>query len=482
MKRLTKIFAIITLAAMPSAICAQNKGESFDEFRKSILDNFSSYRAEVLSQYGKYLDSLWVEYPQFAGVERNPFPKPKDIPVAQDKKPKPTEIVPPTPDITPDVGGTPTQPAETDEPLPVGEHGKLHFSFYGLPLSMYDTDYVIPDNLSRTTVSDLWTYMYSSDFQEPVIKEIKRLAEEMNLNDYLKFELTKNYVDAKFKGHTSFSRHALVHFLLSNMGYDIRLAEAESGVSLILLPFNQMVYSRNYLNIDNKKYFVFSDSPLNQNESIYTCFLPADLLLGDTFELKLNELNLPYKPYKYHINYGDITLTGEVNANIYPILYHYPQMPIGDYAQSVVSSPMRRSIVAQMKDALKYCSPRESAEKMLNFTQFAFAYATDYESHGFEKPYFFEEIVYYPKCDCEDRAIFYSYLLYNVAGIENHVISYPGHEATALTLPVSDLKGTSYTFDNKLFYISDPTYIGASVGMCMPDFEHVTPAIDFVYK
>ncbi len=469
---------MIIFIVIPFGMTAQNKTESFDEFRKSILDNYNNYRSELLSQYGKYLDSLWVEYPQYAGVERNPFPKPKDIPVAKDKKPKPDDEIPPTPDKNPDVGDTPPY----IEPVFPQEKDKITISFYGIPLTMDDVEYEIPNNLSRSTASDLWKYMYNDNIEQPVITEIKKLANELNLNDYLIFELTQKHVDTKFRNHTSFSRNTLKHFLLSNMGYDVRLAETESGISLILLPFNQMVYARSFLNIDDKKYFVFSETTLNQNESIYTCFLPSDLFLGKNFELKLSGLNLPYKPHRYEIKYGDITLAGEVNMNIYPILYHYPQMPISDYAQSVVNVEMRSDIVSQLKRALRDNSQKNEAEKLLSFTQFAFDYATDDDNHGFEKPYFFEEIVYYSKCDCEDRAIFYSYLLYNVAGIENHIISYPGHEATSLTLPTEDLKGTSYSYDGKSFFISDPTYIGASIGMCMPDFETVKPNIDYIYK
>lgn len=480
MRNLTKTILLAVIMVLLNKTVGQNKNQSFDEFRKSLLDNYNSYRSEILSQYGKYLDSLWVEYPQHAGVERNPFPKPKDIPIVKDSKPAHPDDESPTTDNTPRVGDLPL-PSDNNPVLPQ-EKGKITISFYGIPYTMTDVEYTIPDNLSRETASNLWSYMYSENYQDVIIGEIKRLSTELNLNDYLVYELTQKYVDTKFRNHTSFSRNTLKHFLLSNMGYDVRLAESESGTALILLPFNQMVYARSFLNIGGKKYFVFSETPLNQEESIYTCFLPTDLFLGDSFELKLKELKLPYKPYKYEIKYDGMTLTGEVNANIYPVLYHYPQMPIGDYAQSVVNSDVRKQVVNQLKRYLDKESPIDKAERLLHFTQFAFDYATDDEIHGFEKPYFLEEILYYPKCDCEDRAIFYSYLLYNVAGIENHIISYPGHEATSLTMPSEDLKGTSYSYDGKLFFISDPTYIGASTGMCMPDFETVKPTIDYICK
>lgn len=62
---------------------------------------------------------------------------------------------------------------------------------------------------------------------------------------------------------------------------------------------------------------------------------------------------------------------------------------------------------------------------LLQFVQSGFSYATDDAFHGFEKPYFLEENLFYPKNDCEDRAIFYTYLLWNALGVENQLLCFP---------------------------------------------------------
>lgn len=151
------------------------------------------------------------------------------------------------------------------------------------------------------------------------------------------------------------------------------------------------------------------------------------------------------------------------------------------YAVSQVCPSLRADIVAQMKRNLAGLSQTEAVNKLLQFVQSGFEYATDDDFHGFEKPYFLEEILYYPKCDCEDRAIFYTYLLWNVLGVENHILNYPGHESAAVLLN-DNIKGTSYTHNGKRFLISDPTYIGSVTGMCMPMFESTAPKIDHIYS
>lgn len=484
MRQLTRNIVILSCAILPMGAMAQKPVESFDQFRKSILASYNDYRNEALSQYAKYLDSIWVEYPQHAGLERNPIPKPKDIPKAEEKKPKSEDKVPPTPDRQPDAGSTPmvTPIDKPDIPPPPAPKGEICLSFYGMPLTMEDEAYAIPDRLTRRNSSDLWRYMYESGADKRVIAEIRRVADEMNLNDYFIYELTRSYVETKFGDRTPFTRDVLIHFLLCNMGYDVRFAETASGTSLILMPCNQTVFGHTYIIIDGKNYYVFGDRSLSQGEAIYTCYLPSDFQLGKSFEMQLGELRLPYKPQQFCVEYDGITLRGEINANLYPMLYHYPQMPIGDYAASVVDGKLRQTIVSQMSEALKDNGRRDKVERMLHFTQSAFEYATDKENHGFEKPYFFEEMLFYPKSDCEDRAIFYSYLLYRVAGVENHLISYPGHECVSVTMPSEAIEGTSYDYEGKVFFISDPTYIGATTGMCMPQYRSMKPNIDYIYK
>lgn len=181
------------------------------------------------------------------------------------------------------------------------------------------------------------------------------------------------------------------------------------------------------------------------------------------------------------MSHGDIEIHGETNELLYPILYKYPQMPIGDYAESALMPSLRDDVVAQLREQLEGMPREQAVDALLQFVQSGFDYATDHDYHGFEKPYFFEEILFYPKCDCEDRVIFYTYLLWNVLGVENHLIAYPGHESAAVSLP-GHAAGDAYSYDGRTFLISDPTYIGAKTGMCMPDYRTITPEIDHIYK
>lgn len=104
----------------------------------------------------------------------------------------------------------------------------------------------------------------------------------------------------------------------------------------------------------------------------------------------------------------------------------------------------------------------------MNFVQTSFDYATDPEQFGAERPLFGDESFYYPYNDCEDRSILYSILVKDLLGLDVVLLEFPGHLATAVhfTKPVSgdylDIDGDAYT-------VCDPTYIGAPVGLMMPE-------------
>lgn len=175
---------------------------------------------------------------------------------------------------------------------------------------------------------------------------------------------------------------------------------------------------------------------------------PTDRDLGRNVDLIINDLRLPEKMKEFDLQQGQLHITGTYNENLMPVLYKYPQMATEDFATSVVSPQTRADIVKQFKIQLAGKSELEAVNALLRFTQSAFRYATDDAFHGFEKPYFFEEMLHYAKCDCEDRSIFYTYLLWNVLGVENHLIAYPGHESASVCLS-EPIGGDNYTHNSR---------------------------------
>lgn len=478
------ILAIVIGASLAYADDTKSPRDSFQEFRKGLLASYSSYRHDILKDYAKFLEEAWTEYDILRGEKRDSAPKPDVAPIAPalDDSELPAELPSPAP----------PQPTEPEAKLPpidatpevvVNIAAKPYqFDFYGIPMSVADVDLHIADRHDTSAeYAQQWRELSGTDAAGAIVKELSALVAKHNFNGYLTFDLVRHYVNARYESRHSTSRTSLMHYLLANMGYDVRLAATDSGQGALLLPFTGKVYGIPYMTIDNTRYHVFADDPIAPEARIFTCKLPEAAAKGSALELRLNPLEIPVDEKPFDFSYGDLHLTGHVNANLFPIIYHYPQMSIGDYAQSIIDPELRQSIVNQVKEQLGQWQTVDAVNRLLQFTQSAFAYATDEQAHGFEKPYFFEEMLFYPQCDCEDRVIFYTYLLWNALGVENQLITYPGHESAAVILPEA-IDGDSYKHRGATFYISDPTYIGAVTGQCMPNYRINKPEIEYHYK
>lgn len=489
------IFSVILAACAIAPCCAQ---ESFADFRKRLISDYNEFRASIFENYDKFLEGAWSDFEQMKAERSNPRPKPHKAPIA----PAP-ELPAPTTPIT--VAPRPQEPApQVQEPSrpelpreetptvlpvqkPISENDR--FTIGETELSVPHVDYNITKRLD--TPQDYaahWRAMTNSEIEEVLVPGFKELARQYGLNDYLLYEAVNAYVDSRYPQAHSSARKSMAHYILTALGYDVRLGKSDDGTGMLLVPFKQMVYARPYLNIDGKKYFIFADSDVDlrrqTNMRISSCKLPSDAESGAPLDLVLKDLRLPYQPGTFKVSYDGLEISGEFNKAIIPLLYRYPQMPTGDYSRSNVLPEVRQQIVAQLKDQLGQMDKDEAVDRLLQFVQHGFDYAYDEDYHGFEKPYFLEETLFYPKNDCEDRAIFYTYLLWEVLGVPNQMICYPGHESASVTLENTPKlrNATSYKQNGTTYYISDPTYIGAITGMCMPDYESETPVIDFTYE
>jgi hypothetical protein len=485
MKRRILSFLIGSMTAlMPSF--AQDRS-SFDEFRKNMLNDYHQFRNTVLQDYDKYLDGIWEEYQTFRGEVRQSTPKPVSVPTSEPEGENVPTLLPapkmlpeqqptlPTPQVSP------VQPIVTSNPI-LPSASKCDISFFSLTVPLPEADLVLTD-LTSKSYGQMWRLAQQSNLQRTVLPALRAQFEAWQLNDWFAFELVRAYTAQQFSNATPKVRVLLECYLLSYLGYDIRLAEDSNGSPLLLVNLQQKIYARSFLHIGNATYYVFSDERNEQNPmrncSLRTCQLPSDESLGKPLDLIIHqEIHIPFAAHPYSFSYGGLHIQGELNENLMPMLYRYPQMDICGYAASTIDTQLRGEIVSQLKVQLQDVAQETAVNELVQFVQSAFKYATDEEQHGFEKPYFFEEMLYYPQCDCEDRAIFFSDLLWQVLHVENQIINYPGHESVAVHLN-TEINGDGYVYNSKRYYISDPTYIGSRTGMCMPCYKRTMPTVDY---
>lgn len=510
----------------------------FEEFRKSLLNDFNNFKSRILEHYADFLAGEWHEYESLEPESKYSEPKIENMPVfdqldvkeadTQEKEIAWLKNIDNHPKVNKDGDLNFKEPSlmsilrsgegiysmvsfslpdgtthadsvsemafggdklrnEGEIMTPEGlrkEYDGDIFGFYGMKFALPKVEFAVIDSITTTLdFSRQWERLVADSVADRLTPPILSLQKQTGISDYLMFEMIMAYLDHKLTGANDASKMSITHYLLAHMGFGVRIAIDDNDNPFILLPFTEKIFGKSMIPL-GKDYYVFSTpgrAPIAR-KSLRSPYVPDNAEQGASMNLRMKGLNLPVKKCHYDISYAGLNLKGDLNENIFPLLYRYPQMDTGGFASTMISPDVRESVVNQLKEQLGGEDSLAAAEKLLEMIQFGFPYATDDKFHGFEKPYFFEEILYYPKSDCEDRAVFYSYLLWNVLGLENDLITYPGHEAAAIR--AESVKGgfDHYLREGKKYYISDPTYQGAPTGQCMPQYSNLYPGIDLSYE
>ena len=407
-------------------------------------------------------------------------------------KPKLPEIKPDIPDIEytgsgievplmPVIASIPVMPA-----LPNIGHvnvpeskQSIEIDFYGEKIQMQKATKIVSMNIaSSNDVASFWKLLKKSDLKE-VTQAFATQSRKMGLSDWASAMLVEKYIDAVMPNASKNEKVIATQYVLANCGYNIRLGMNKTTVAM-LVPYIEHVYEKSFIFIDSKRYYLYPDV---ESDGVFrSCELPKDAELGKDVELRFAgkaQIGDETKPFSFQG--AGLTLTGEVNTGIMPLLDEYPMIDIPTVASSVVNKKTRDQVVEQIKAQVQGMDEQQAANKILHFIQYSFKYATDDQQFNREKYFYFEETLYYPKNDCEDRAIFYAYLIHEILGLDVHLIQFPGHECTAVAFSKPIENATSYEYKGKTYYICDPTYIGANIGRCMPAYKNENPQIEVWY-
>ncbi len=480
---------LLSLHATPIYSQEEDFVKQFKQARQSIMDDYSQFRNTILTDYDQYLQGIWKEYDKF-NAEKLPFePKPKtppsyEVPKEPEKavsvKPKlplhPMEI--PT---TPTVSNLPVMPALPYIPyisVPISKP-QISIDFYGEDIRLQKITNLASMNIATTDdVTNYWKMLKKSDLKE-LTQSFADESRRMGLSDWASALLVEKYIDTAMPNASKNEKIIALQYVLANCGYNIRLAMGGSNVTM-LIPYAEHVYEKSFITIDEKKYFIYPD--IESIGSFRTCELPKDADLGKDMELKFTgTVQIGDETKHFKCEAAGIRVEGEVYTGIMPLLDAYPSVDIPTVAASVIDKKLRDNVVEQIRTQVAGLSEQSAANRILQFIQKGFQYATDEEQFGKEKYFYWEESLFYPMNDCEDRAIFYSYIVHEILGLDVHLIHFPGHECTAVAFTEPLENGTSYEYNGKRYYICDPTYIGAKIGMCMPNHADESPQIEIWY-
>lgn len=332
------------------------------------------------------------------------------------------------------------------------------------------------NGISEKEVAAGWEKLSRKNYQS-LIDECLYIKKNYKLNDYA-YLLLAETVASKLLGSKDENDIILLQsFILCQSGYKVKMARIGNKLGL-LYASKDLIYATTYLTVDGEKYYKWGKK-IEAGTSIYTYgknFSGARsyVAMGFSEELgfggKVKVRTLQSKKYP------EMKVVSKVHEGLVDFYKNYPQCDFSVYLNAPVSETVELSAIFALNEFIRGKSQVEAANMLIDFVQTAFAYQTDGEQFGYEKPFFVDELFYYPYCDCEDRSILYSFLIRVLLNLDVVLLDYPNHIATAVCF-TERVEGDYILVNGKKYVICDPTYIGASIGMAMPQFKSVAAKV-----
>lgn len=449
--------------------------KEYDAFVTKEKASFSEFKDKRDKEFAQMLKNKWSNFDVQAGSKPKAVPLPPTLPDVIPASPKQVDENKIPVVVIPDF-------ATMDiEPVTDSSNSKMHEKYKdGTKINYFNTkiDFFYDQNLiqnvkevNEIAVSNYWEALSKADYDN-LIQQIKQTGKALRLNDWGYYTLVTSLSQEMNQNENE--QILFTFFMMTHLDYNVKVAQ-RGNTFILLASFNNTIYSKKYIKIDGVKYYILGDEndeliyTFKQNFSTSNKKIDLDLSITP----KLNEL---YKTVEVPTSEKESKIEVLINENL---IAFYNQMPMTDlnvFFNSSLDLKTEKSISQYLLPKIKGKNELEAVNVILDFVQHSFEYKTDDAQFGFEKFFFPEELFEYPYSDCEDRSVLFAYLVRSLLKLEVVGLEYSTHVACAVKFNAT-IEGDSINHGKDVYTICDPTYIGASAGMCMPQFKNEEPTI-----
>lgn len=414
--------------------------------------------------------------------------KAADKPTAQPEKKPVVEVVEAEPeaertpvveaDRRPESAAEPRLPVSSTptSPLYRGESGRSKIAYGGLAFYLNNSlnRKCSLNGLNENAIADAYEALCNSDYK-PLLADCAQIRKDLRLNDWGVFTLVRQVADT-YCG-TANESIVMQQFLLNEMGYKARMArKATEDKMMLFVATDCSIYAHPYITLNGQNYYNLSGN--NEQCQFYMCQKDSPKAKNSVgMQLKEAPLFPGTVVSSTHQAKGSAArVTVDVPKALMDFYKDYPQCDYSVYFNAPVNAAMENRILSSLAPLVQGRNEADAANILINFVQTAFQYQTDGQQFGYEKPFFVEELFYYPYSDCEDRAMLFSYLVRKLLGLDVVLLDYPEHIATAVRFN-GNVSGDYLMVNGRKYIVCDPTYIGASIGMTMPRYKTVSAKV-----
>ncbi|MDE7096181.1 MAG: hypothetical protein K2O47_01660 [Muribaculaceae bacterium] len=435
------------------------------------------FRKLANMEYAEQLKNPWKSMPQEAKIDIPSDPTPPPPPLKDDTKPVnpiDRELPIDTIVLTPKPAPQPKPVFPIDE-VPQNTRPDITKTFYGTPVKVRGakfSDFRLA-NLDNVSLSEGWKNLCDTE-NDNFILDCLQLRDELKLPDWGFFKLVDNllteYAPANSDIHTF-----LMSYVLTQSGYATKLCKASDNHLRLLFGFNGIIFRRNYLKIDGKNFYAYTDLPEGQ-----ISIAPVGFKDEKNFSMDIREApNLKYAPGNNRTltihGFPDTKISCTPNKNLIEFYADYPNAALNNVeftrwtiqGNTPISKELESRIYPVIMDKVKGMNQSQAVNFILKVAQ-SFDYGYDERIWGYDRTFWAEESWHYPLSDCEDHAINLTRMVRDILGLDAVLIYYPGHLSAGIAITDGSQTGDYVMHDGKKYTICDGTYFYANAGQTAP--------------
>lgn len=449
----------------------------YEKFSKHAKAEYEDYRAQCNAEYVKFLERAWKEYKVLPSI-----PRPKDevvpptIMPRQDKNKKQAKEIPIENIVSPILSLPQPKPIS-----PIYENDKVEEKNFSFSYMGTTCEVRLPKDLNirmsgceSCMIATIWKQL-ATNAMDNTIRDFLALRLKMQLCDWAYLNLIDTFAKA-FCGHGN-EAVIMAAFIYSQSGYKMRLGR-DCEKLYLLYGSKHGIYEKGYIVIEGINYYPLDDKVERMEISDFS--FPQEQSMSLYIENAQKFTIRPSAKRKLASEqYHDVTIDSQVNLNLIQFYNTYPSSEVNGnfmtrwkmYADTPMDESVSQMLYPDIKNKIEGLSDVQAVNQILNWVQTAFQYEYDDKVWGHDRAFFAEETLYYPYCDCEDRAILFTRLVRDLLGLKCILVYYPGHLASAVCFK-QHVNGDYISLDGDVYTICDPTYIGAPVGITMPEMDN----------
>lgn len=452
--------------------------KAFEEFTAQAKKSHAAFTDTANVTFAKALGADWEKFNLSDGNKRLVNPEPESLPVAEEAQTLFKVVT-----VTETVDTIPARwPLETESFLwkPVEQADRrnsrvVRFVFYDAEqLVTVPKEYgsFHPKGIKEVDVAAFWEELSKYDYKF-ILADCAKYAEIHGYNDWAILEWVQTLSAAVFPQNTYSESTIFTVFLLNQMGLMTKLARADNEL-ISMFTAMQPVYARKFIVIDTYPFYL-AEKNLSASE-VFT--YSADFMKA-THPLDLRVIKAPafgkadsFKTYHKQSSLLNTLFDLPVNQPLIRFYGRYPQTSVNVYASAKPEERFSNALLMAIGENIKGMPETDAVNQLLAFVQTDFKYQTDIAQFHYEKPFFCEENFVYECNDCEDRASLFAYLIRSLVGRKVVLLEYPDHVSTAVQM-TEELKGDYVRIGDERYYVCDPSFIGATLGMTIPKYKNI---------